>query len=81
MLLEKGTLICQKCVIYMDNLFSASQIFSHLQSHDSAAAGTVRSNAAGFPKSLAIRGKKGVHLPCDTLNRATRGWCCAIDLD
>ena len=59
--------------IFMDNLFSSPALFKHLRHLNIAAVGTVRSNASGFPKSLAIRNKKNVKLPWNTLGAALCG--------
>ena len=55
----------------MDNLFSTPKRFSMLRDIDIAAVGTVRSNASGFPKALAVRGKEGRGLDWNTLGAAT----------
>lgn len=53
--------------VYMDNLFSSPKLFRLLREKDIAAVGTVRSNATGFPKVLALRGKKNIRLDWNSL--------------
>ena len=67
---QKGQLLY---CIFMDNLFSSPALFKHLRQLNIAAVGTVRSNASGFPKTLAIRNKKNVKLPWNTLGAALCG--------
>ena len=56
--------------IFTGTLFSSPKLFRLLCGKDIAATGTVRSNAKGLPKPLAIRGRKDVKLPCNTLGGA-----------
>lgn len=58
-------------VVFMGNLFSTPRLFSVLRDKDIGAVGTVRSNAGGFPKPLAIRGNKKVKLNWNTLGAFT----------
>ena len=67
---RQGSSLSRMYAIFMDNYFSTPRLFRLLRDRDIGAAGTVRSNAGGFPKSLAIRGEKGVKLDWNTLGAA-----------
>lgn len=46
----------------MDNLFSSPKLFSILRSRHIAFVGAMRSDVAGLPRSLAVRGDKEAKL-------------------
>lgn len=50
------------CSLDMKNFFSTLKLFRLLRERDIGAKETVRSNAGGFPQSLAVRGRIGIKL-------------------